>query len=225
MIRVHLVLGCAVLLAGCNQVADVGREAAAEQNQPAHAAPAGKTQTALIQSLMTALDEDQGATPEVKKALKESLLKADARLKDSLSKRPDRPPTKTAQGTAAKPQEGQPAGQPAGPQQPKTQIIRVLLGLIDEAKEVDQKAKDDLKKSLLESDAQLSQILGGNSKRLIVEANKKAPAPVIGEGRPLPAKVQRFPKTKKAPAPEPTEANPGQPETPSPSGAAKGKAD
>jgi hypothetical protein len=201
MIRVYLVWGCVFLLAGCNQGANVGAQAGAGQNQPADAVPGGKAQTALVQSLMAALDEDQGATPEAKKALKESLLKADARLKESLSQRPKRPPTKTAPATAAKPQEGQ----PAGPQQPKTPILRVLVGLIDEAKEVDQKAKDDLKNSLLESDAQLSQILGGNSKRLIMEANKKAPAPVIGQGRPLPAKVQRFPKKSSEPpeAPEP----------------------
>ena len=62
----------------------------------------------------------------------------------------------------------------------KTRIVRSLLDLIDEIKGETQEVKDELKRSLLEADDQLSQILGGNSKRLIMAANKKPPIPVIG---------------------------------------------
>jgi hypothetical protein len=60
-----------------------------------------------------------------------------------------------------------------------------LLEALDEVEldEDDGEAKEELRRSLLEADGQLSSVLGQNSKRLILDANQKPPAPVIAEPR------------------------------------------
>ena len=68
----------------------------------------------------------------------------------------------------------------AEPDEAKTRIIRTLVELIDQLKGEKQEVKDELKKSLIEADEQLSQVLGDNSKRLIMQANRKPPVLVIG---------------------------------------------
>jgi hypothetical protein len=62
----------------------------------------------------------------------------------------------------------------------KTPLIRALLQTIDESKGESSKTKDSLRRSLLDADRQLSQVLGGKSKQLIMQANKKPPVLVIG---------------------------------------------
>jgi len=69
----------------------------------------------------------------------------------------------------------------------KTPISRALEDAIDEADGESQEIRDELKEILYETDEELSRVLGGNSRRLIEKANKKAPAPVVDEGvRPKP---------------------------------------
>jgi hypothetical protein len=79
-------------------------------------------------------------------------------------------------------QQGAPGG-PADPQAPKTRIVRALLEALEEVEldDEDDEAKKELRRSLLEADGQLSQVLGQNSKRLILDANRKPLVPVIAE--------------------------------------------
>jgi hypothetical protein len=77
-------------------------------------------------------------------------------------------------------------GQPAAPAQPKTPLVRALIKAVDEIEGENQQVKDGLKQSLREADKELSQVLGGNSKRLIMQANQKPTVPTICEkARPL----------------------------------------
>jgi len=86
-----------------------------------------------------------------------------------------------AQADPAAPGDGSGNAQ-AGSGAPKTPIVRSLIGVIDEVdvKGEGREVKDELKQSLQEADEQLSQVLRGNSKRLIMEANKKPPIPIVG---------------------------------------------
>ncbi len=80
--------------------------------------------------------------------------------------------------------------------EPKTAIVRSLLDTIEK---IDDDAADDfdndentgvkkqIKRSLREADKDLRNILGKNSKRKIMEANKKPPIPVIVEPTAPPA--------------------------------------
>ncbi len=95
---------------------------------------------------------------------------------------------------------GQPAGQPAkndraDDAEPQTKIVRALLEAIDEVDGEDEDVKDELRQSLRESDKELRKVLGSNSRRLIEQANKKPPAPMVV---PSGAKPQNAPATKEA---------------------------
>ena len=70
-----------------------------------------------------------------------------------------------------------PADAPAA----KTPIIRALLQAIDEIKGESDEAKEQLRRSLWEADDELARLLGDNSKRRILEANRKPAVRVIGE--------------------------------------------
>jgi hypothetical protein len=80
----------------------------------------------------------------------------------------------------AQPRPGAQAKEKTGSQQAKTPIVRSLLGAIDEVQGEDEGAKQELRQILRDADEELSQVLGKNSRRLIEEANKRAPAPTIG---------------------------------------------
>ena len=80
--------------------------------------------------------------------------------------------------------------------EPKTPIVRSLLEAIeniddDVADDFDSdennSVKEQLKRTLREADKELKNVLGKNSKRKIMEANKKPPIPVIGEPAAPPA--------------------------------------
>ncbi|MHC4177481.1 MAG: hypothetical protein ACYSWU_08240 [Planctomycetota bacterium] len=81
---------------------------------------------------------------------------------------------------AAQPKPGANAEEKAGAEQPKTPIVRSLLGAIDRVESEDEEAKHELRRTLREADEELSRVPGKNSRRLIEEANKRAPAPTIG---------------------------------------------
>ncbi len=81
------------------------------------------------------------------------------------------------------PDDAKPAAQSkrnGGPQQAKTPIVRSLLRAVDEVEGEDEQAKQQLRQILHESDEELSQVLGENSRKLIEKANKKPFTPVIG---------------------------------------------
>ncbi|NQU24745.1 MAG: hypothetical protein HQ567_25970 [Candidatus Nealsonbacteria bacterium] len=86
-----------------------------------------------------------------------------------------------------------PAGQPAkndraDDAEPQTKIVRALLDAIDEVDGEDEDVKDELRQSLRESDKELRKVLGSNSRRLIEQANKKPPAPMVVPATNRPAK-------------------------------------
>ncbi len=86
-----------------------------------------------------------------------------------------------AEGVAPNP--GAPAGnEPRDADRPvKTRLVRALLQTIDEMQGESPEVKESLRRSLREADAELSQVLGGKSKQLIRQANRKPPALVVGE--------------------------------------------
>ena len=68
----------------------------------------------------------------------------------------------------------------AGSEQAKTPIVRSLLEALDDVEGEDDDVERELRHILREADEELSQVLGENSRRLIEDANKKPPAPVVG---------------------------------------------
>jgi len=87
---------------------------------------------------------------------------------------PDKPPA-----TAPEPGPATPAA-PDDDQELKNPMVRALIQAVDETEGEQDEAKQELKRLLRQVDKDLSEVLGANSKRLIQEANKKAPAPVVG---------------------------------------------
>ena len=73
--------------------------------------------------------------------------------------------------------------------EPKTEIVRALLEAIDEVDGEDDDVKDELRQTLRDSDKELRKVLGGNSRRLIEQANKKPPAPMVVPATNRPAKA------------------------------------
>lgn len=70
---------------------------------------------------------------------------------------------------------------PPGPPVPvKTRMVRALLDALNGIQGLEPEQKDGVTRSLLSADEELSRVLGGNSKRLILQANKKPPIPMIG---------------------------------------------
>jgi hypothetical protein len=114
---------------------------------------------------------------------------------------------------------------PAGGRTAKTPIVRALLQAIDEVKGESDEAKDELRRALWEADDELERMLGDNSRRLILDANRKPLLPVIG-GTPSPAgdpsprdgkaeektPVQQTAQTAQRPA-QPAPKKPGEPQT------------
>jgi hypothetical protein len=92
-------------------------------------------------------------------------------------------PPKAAQ---AQPQPGAVAPVPEKPLPPverkdvKTRIVRALLGALDEIRGIDDQQRDGVVQSLLAADRDLSQVLGDNSRRMILKANQKPPVPIVG---------------------------------------------
>lgn len=70
---------------------------------------------------------------------------------------------------------------PGAPVPVKTRIVRALLDALNGIQGLEPEHKDGVTRSLLDADEQLSHVLGGNSKRLILRANRKPPVLVIGE--------------------------------------------
>lgn len=81
---------------------------------------------------------------------------------------------------AMQPQDEPGAKTETEPQGAKTRIVRSMLDVVDDVRGESKEVKDELKESLLEADEELSRVLGGNSRRLIEQANKKPPVPIIG---------------------------------------------
>ena len=54
-------------------------------------------------------------------------------------------------------------------------MVRALIQAVDDAEGEQGEAKKELKRLLRQVDRELSEVLGGNSKRLILKANKKPP--------------------------------------------------
>jgi hypothetical protein len=219
------VLSCGALLCtGCGWVGEapaVGQ--VTDARQPAEkaqgkTAPQAKTQ--IIRTLLKAVEEAKGEKQAVKDELRKALLEADAELAKAIGegvKRPilprgqepgpptagDQAPAKASKAPGSKRQQKAPR-----PGEPKTPIVKALLQVLDEV-EVDEQLegdgkhakaddgiKDRLGRTLREADVELRKFLGGNSKRRILQANRKARAPVIGPGE-----IRRA-KPKKEPAPE-----------------------
>jgi hypothetical protein len=80
---------------------------------------------------------------------------------------------------AAKGQAQQPTA-PAGNEAVKTPLVRALVQIVDEIKGESPEVKDSLKRTLQEADKELGKVLGGKSRQLIVQANQRAPVPMIG---------------------------------------------
>lgn len=105
----------------------------------------------------------------------------------------------------------------------KTEIVRALLATLDEVKGDGEGAKNDLRgilladddelaelrRSLVEADVELRRILGDNSKRLILAANKKPVVPIVGT--PAPARAA---SDDRSPGARPKAGDPGPPQTP-----------
>jgi hypothetical protein len=104
------------------------------------------------------------------------------------------------QGGEAAPDPGPPA-----PEDGRTRIVRALLDALEEVELEDDDsgvAKEELRRSLLAADGELSRVLGGNSKRLILEANKKPLVPMIGERTSRPAHTSPGGEPARQPRPE-----------------------
>ena len=68
-----------------------------------------------------------------------------------------------------------------GTSEAKSQIVRALLEAIDEIKGESPEVKDELRRSLLAADDDLAQLLGDSGKQLILNANKKPAATILGK--------------------------------------------
>ncbi len=102
----------------------------------------------------------------------------------------------------------------------KTPLVRALLQTIDEVQGESPEVKDSLRRSLREADRELGKVLGGKSKQLIAQANRK-PAPlVIGEPAQPAAKVDDVEKPSSKPEKVPVAPGDERPSTPAPPPAA-----
>lgn len=88
----------------------------------------------------------------------------------------------------------------------KTPLIRALLQTVDETKGESSEVKDSLRRTLRQADKDLAKVLGGNSKRLILQANKKPRRLVIGGTCKPPVKPKSERKPPKTPAEQPKKA-------------------
>jgi hypothetical protein len=81
---------------------------------------------------------------------------------------------------AERPAKTAPQGVSADDQELNSPMVRALMQAVDDAEGGQDQAKKELKRLLRRVDKELSEVLGGKSKRLILEANKKPPVPVVG---------------------------------------------
>ncbi len=63
----------------------------------------------------------------------------------------------------------------------KTRMIRALLDALEGIQGLEPEQKEGVVQSLMAADEELSRVLGGNSKRLILRANRKPPLLIVGE--------------------------------------------
>lgn len=102
----------------------------------------------------------------------------------------------------------------------KTRMIRALLDALEGIQGLEPEQKDGVVQSLMAADEELSRVLGGNSKRLILRANRKPPLLIVGESRRTPILVPDQPVPPPgaglAPPSGPPPAGPGTAQTPSP---------
>lgn len=77
---------------------------------------------------------------------------------------------------------------PGAPVPVKTRMVRALLDALEGIQGLEPEHKDGVTRSLMAADEELSRVLGGNSKRLILQANKKPPLLIVGED-PRPVRV------------------------------------
>jgi hypothetical protein len=126
---------------------------------------------ALMMAKPQAAEEPRPAAAEAKKA-PATPAKGE---KESLKAAPNAP---------AEPGKGEVLLSPPAPPGPvvpvKTRMVRALLDALNGIQGLEPEQKDGVTRSLLSADEELSRVLGGNSKRLILQANKKPPIPVIG---------------------------------------------
>ena len=107
-----------------------------------------------------------------------------------------------------KPAETTPQDAPAEAAELKSPMVRALIQAVDDAEGEKDEVKDELKRLLREADKELSGVLGGDSKRMILKANKKPPVPVVGGDDRRGARVRRVKGVK---IQEFKSAKPGQP--------------
>ncbi len=215
--------GVVLLCGGCGCARDVpaaGRGADGDDAVREAGPDTEQAKTQMVLSLLAALDEAEGESEEVKDELRRVLLEADKELAEVLgnesrqsilqgNQRPGIPAAGGASDRADVPRQTRPpkggrpqrSPGPSEPGKPKTAMVRALLQLLDEAKADNQEVKGQLERSLLDADAELGKFLGGNSKRRILQANKKPPALVIGPGE-IRAADSAKKKAKKKPATE-----------------------
>lgn len=116
---------------------------------------------------------------------------------------------------------------PGAPAPVKTRIVRALLDALNGIQGLEPEHKDGVTRSLLDADQELSRVLGGNSKRLILRANRKPPVLVIGESAGpklvVPEQPMPPPKAGLVPPPASPPVVPGAIPTPAPASPATGK--
>ncbi|MBN2577862.1 MAG: hypothetical protein JXB10_02640 [Pirellulales bacterium] len=76
--------------------------------------------------------------------------------------------------------------------EPKTQLIGSLIRLLETVDTDDQQTKAQMDHSLRGADKQLSPVLGSNSRRIILQANRRTPQPTYSVG-PSPQKTNKKP--------------------------------
>lgn len=208
----------AILLSSSYLILSAGCFLRGAADEPAGASPAGKNPAAaredgaeieneIVRRLLEKL-EDTDADPESIRTVRKMLMEADQELSAALAgnarspqptaapSRPQAPAGKAAvdRGNPAEPGDrGQGAALPNSPKQvkAKTPIVAALLTVLDEIADADKDAEDVVRDALTQADAQLSTILGDNSKQRILRANQKPPirVPVEPPRRRPPAKT------------------------------------
>jgi hypothetical protein len=207
MIRIAtmMTIGCVLLLAGCGQGGlDLEGRADAANSDSGSSAATPDVKSPIVRSLLQAIDEIKGESPEAKEELRRSLLAADDELaralgdhgKELILDANEKPavlltdgPANSSEKLSEKLSSGKrrsrlvevkrlspaPGNNPSD--EPQTSMIKALLAVLDEAE--GNEDASELRATLIEADKHLRPVLGGNSKRLIEQANKKPLVPTI----------------------------------------------
>lgn len=165
-----------------------------------------RVQSELIRALLDALEDVEGGDPEQRRAVRRMLREADDELAaamegnarrprlsevpsdgngdqtDAGTKPPRRespyvPPRAIAEARRRLAESG--VGRPEATDEAQTPLVRALLEVLDDMATTDDEAEDTVRDALLEADSELRDVLGGNSKRLIERANRRARAPRV----------------------------------------------